>query len=99
MLPKYGKTVGGGHRGIACIALSFGNADDNDDVVDDGESEVMLTEQELSGDDFKKFVTVTPLPANVETPGPGSNLNAGQLCEYIKLCFLTRGCMFLFGPF
>jgi hypothetical protein len=65
VLPKYGKTVGGGQRGIACIALSFINANDMDDDDDDV---IPLTEEELSGDDFKNLVAVTLLPENDPTP-------------------------------
>lgn len=66
VLPKYGKTVGGGYRGVACIALSFSNVDD-----DEGEEDAiaMLQEDEISGEDFKKLTGVTPL---TETDQPST---------------------------
>jgi hypothetical protein len=68
VLPKYGKTVGGGHRGIACIALSIVDPTTSSDATTD--ECPILSEEELSVDDFHKFVTVRLLPQETSGENP-----------------------------
>jgi len=68
VLPKYGKTVGGGHRGIACIALSIVEPTTTSDGTTD--ECPILSEEELSVDDFEKFVTVRLLPQEISEELP-----------------------------